>query len=172
VDDPERMSLLERAEQPVHDLDGLRDGQRPALLDQLGNRLALDKLHDQVRRCGGITARVEDAGNGRCLETASQLDLALEASHDAGDAGDVRVQHFDGDSAPAAQVTGTIDIGVAATADKLGQLVGAVENLTDHAPASADPGERNSSTGKGEGSRGERGFSPLDPSPSVRATSG
>ena len=74
----------------------------------------------------------------RRLQPAGERGLPLEARRDVRVPRDVGMEDLDGDDGVGAQVACEVDVGLTTAADEIGQTVVAVEDLTDHAPASAD----------------------------------
>ena len=97
VDDPLPLCLVQRIGDLDGDLERLIERQR-TFLQPLGERLALQVLHDQEVD-PVLAADVVEGANVRVIEAGDGLGLALEALLQIGIRGDVLGQDFDGDGA-------------------------------------------------------------------------
>ena len=100
-------------------------GRQLVLVAELGDRDALDQLHDEVRaaRVGG--ARVEDAGDVRVVHQGQRLPLGVEAGEDLA-AVHAGLDDLQGDEPPhRVGLLGHVDRAHAPLADRLQELVGA-----------------------------------------------
>ncbi len=117
--DARAMSAIERVRDRDSDFEGFVERQRPAL-ETLGERLALQVLHDQVVdlaalvRLGADVVQRADVG---MRERRDGLRLAVEALLHLGIQREVRRQHLDGDRAVQPRVGGLVDLPHAARAD-------------------------------------------------------
>ena len=105
--------------QSIRDLDAVLhrvgDGQRSAR-DAIGERLALDELHDDVGPIGDASDVVHGA-DVRMIQARDDPGLALEAFGQLRVGGEVRVQHFDRDAAVQPRVPRLVDLADSARAD-------------------------------------------------------
>jgi hypothetical protein len=116
MDDPFLMSRVER----VSHLRG--NGQcvgnsDPAAGDALGQRLAVDQLHDQCANAIRFLATV-NRRDIRMVQRRQDARLSLEARQTCGVVGKRLWQDLDGDVAAQARVTGAIDLAHPAGADR------------------------------------------------------
>ena len=107
-----RDALPVRLVQRIRDLDGhlqrLIERQR-ALLESLGERVALQVLHNQEVE-PVLTPDVMERANVRVVQAGDGLRLALEPLLQVGVRGDVLRQYLDGDRAVQAGVAGLVDL--------------------------------------------------------------
>ena len=115
--------LVEGVRNLDSDLQRLIERQRP-LLQPLGQRVALEILHDQ--EVGALVlAHVVQRANVRVIQAGDGLRLALEPLLEVGVCGDMRGEDFDGDGAVQAGVAGFVHLAHAARAEGGEDFVGA-----------------------------------------------
>ncbi|MFN7915380.1 MAG: hypothetical protein U0Q55_08565 [Vicinamibacterales bacterium] len=133
VDDPGLVRVGEAAADLFDDAQLPPDGERRVLLDGLGQRLARDVLHDDVRPVL-VIADVEDRDDVRVAQLAGRPGLALEAFTHLGRV-DAVAQQLDGDQAIDGGIASDIDGAHAAPADRFHDFV-----LTDVHVRAPSPG--------------------------------
>ena len=104
-------------------LERLIERQR-ALLQPLGQRVAVQELHDQEVDAV-LVPNVEEGANVRVVQAGDGLGLALEPLLEIGVRGDVPGEDFDGDGAVQTGVSRFVDFAHAARAEGGFDLVGA-----------------------------------------------
>ena len=110
VDEPGRVRVLEAAAGLEREPDGLVRRQPPALVEQVGERLAVDVLHDDVGPPVRLLAGVVDADDVRVRKPCRQPRLAQEPPAEAGVAGEALREQLHGDR--------PVELGVAAEVDR------------------------------------------------------
>ncbi len=123
MDDPLLVGVLHRPADREEQLQPLA-GRQLVLVAELGDRDALDQLHDEVRsaRVGGT--RVEDASDVRVVHHGQRLPLGVEAGEDLA-AVHAGLDDLQGDEPPhRVGLLGHVDGAHAALADRLQELVG------------------------------------------------
>ena len=121
------MRVLETGEDLAHDLDRAlgRDG---AVVEQIGERLALDVLHDEVRRAF-VDAEVDQRDAVGMVEPRGGARLALEAIDDAGLVGQHCVQELDDDGAADPDALALVDHAHAALGQQRDDAIAALQDL-------------------------------------------
>ncbi len=105
--------------------------QQQTLLQQHGERLAVEQLHDHEQQSVGCAAQVEHIDDVRMTDGAGGSRLAFEAGGQVGIVAQFLAQRFDGHSAFKRDVQPLVDHPHGASADLAGDLVLAIERLAD-----------------------------------------
>ncbi len=98
-------------------------GRRLPLLEERGERAALDELHREVRRVVGHQPELVHGHDARVLELSADLSLFDEALDDCGPLGELAVEHLGRDVASEIRVVSLEDHAHAAARDLAEQLV-------------------------------------------------
>ncbi len=123
VDDALLVGVGERQQQLAADLQARLERQRAARLQPFAQRLSFQELHDEVRAKRRVEAEIVDGDDVRVLELTGDAGLALETGVELLLGAQLGVDELDGDDALQRQVLGLVDLGHAAAAAQLDQLV-------------------------------------------------
>ena len=93
-----------------------------ALLEQVGERVALDQLHDVEGPAVGQAADLMDGHNAGMLELSADLGLGLEAGDHLSIVGELLAQHLDRDRPAQGDVFAEVDRAHAAVLDLAAQV--------------------------------------------------
>ena len=162
VDDPRAVAVVQRREDARGDLQGPLGQDLAALAQDVAQGATGHELHDDVglrdpRTVGGhLLAGVVDRDDRGVVERGRGLRLAAEPGLERRVAGQVGAQPLDRDDAAQPRVVALADLGHAATAEQLAELVAATDQRRARGRWRRGRGAHGVASGLGGGLRGGR----------------